>query len=307
MAVQFGNYQLLQNTGYQKFGENNLGTPLKVILVPINTQVAATAALAATQATYTALIKGSKPNRILPLPLAVEYKYDGQADKFQDRPFSGKKFVYEGKDGFDLMLNIDQSLHKKLRKLNFRNYDVILVDTNRNILGTSPDGTTFYGFKTTDVHLGKIGWNDGSKAAETTLSIHLSNPAQWNDFGVYIDGKELSWDPNQLDGVYDCNLVCTSPSASGFKVSVNYDGLPTTEPDSQVTGLVKADFIVTGATGGALSLSAGTCTDNGDGTYTFTGLTISNDTYTVTLVACASISVTTYQIEAYTPGTFVKS
>ena len=137
---------------------------MKWFLVPKNMQIASTASAAATQATYTALIKAAQTGRILPLPIAVEFKEDSQADKYQDRPFSGKKSVYEGKYGFDLELNVDKNLSAKLRNLNFNNFDVFCVDTNRNIWLYSPDGITAYGFSTTDVHFSKIGMNDGSKA-----------------------------------------------------------------------------------------------------------------------------------------------
>ena len=304
MAIQYGNYQPLANSGFGKYGENNLGTPLKVILIPKGATVATTSTLAGTQSTWTTLIKGSKPTRILPLPLAVEYKYDGQADKFQDRPFSGKKFVYEGKDGFTFELNLEQSLHKKLRGLNFRNYDVIFADTNRNIIGYSPDGVILKGFSTTDVHLGKISFNDGSKAAQTPLNIHLANPAEWNDFGVFIDGKNLSWDPNQLDGVFDVNLVVSASSASGFTVSVNIDGIPTDDVDSQVTGLkvtATPDITLT-KVGSPIALS--TITDNGDGTYTASGLTLTSGVHVVSLLPTSSISLTNYAIDVKQTGTF---
>lgn len=306
MSIQYGNYQPLANSGHQRLGENNLGTPLKAILIPKGLQVAATADAAGTQSTYIALIKAAKASRILPMPLAVEYKYDGQADKFQDRPFSGKKFVYEGKDGFVLSLNLDSALHTQLRKLNFRNYDVIFVDTNRNIWGYSPDGVKMYGFATTDVHIGKLGVNDGSKAAQTDLTITLSNPSEWNDFGVYIDGKNLTWDPNNLDGCYDVNLEVTESASTSFTVSVNYAGIPTTDVDSQVVGLAKADFVLTKA-GSPVSLSGATMVDNGDGTYSFTGITTMSGAHVVSLVAPASISVVAYQIDVKTTGSFTIS
>ena len=45
--------------------------------------------------------------------------------------------------------------------------------------------------------------------------------------------------------------------------------------------------------------------DNGDGTYTFSGLSLpTGTTYTISLVATASISVVAYQLDTYTAGTF---
>jgi hypothetical protein len=100
--------------------------------------------------------------------------------------------------------------------------------------------------------------------------------------------------------------VASLGTTTGFVVSVNYDGIPTNNPVSQIVGLAKADFILTNSlTKAVISLSGATMTDNGDGTYTFTGATIpATASYSVSLVATAAISVVSYQLDTLNAGTF---
>jgi hypothetical protein len=136
---------------------------------------------------------------------------------------------------------------------------------------------------------------DGRAVVETPVKVVLKDATEWNDFGVVI--QPTTWNPNSLDGVYDVAMSIVSSSAASVVVGVNIDSYATTDPNGQITGLVKADFVVKDDTPSVESIN--TSTDNGDGTYTLAfSPSLGADNYTVTLAACSAISLTDIYIES---------
>jgi len=304
MPNTFVNNNPAGNSGYAKYGENTLSAIRKVILTPKGYTMTNLAA-AVQSSTWIAATKATKALRIYPLPLAVDVKPASEADVYESRKLAGKKFIRTGKEGMMLTLDINPLVAAKLGKsINFKNWDVFFGDENGNILGTTPDGILFKALSCTDVHLGKMEFSDGSKARTNELSIVLTDPAEWNYSPALISQNLLTagFNINTLDGVYDVNIAVSGATTAGFTASVNIDGFALTDPDGQRPGLAKADFVFAKA-GVPVSLSGATMTDNGDGTYGF-AITQTSGNFTLTLVPCASISVTDYAIEPLAVATF---
>ena len=296
----FTNYDAPGYSGSGKYGFNNLMASKKIVLVPVGYTFANMAAVQA-YVNWATGIKGPIANRLQPLPLAFEVKQEGGTTKFQQTPLSGKIPVLEEVAGLILTYNVDPIWASLMRGNNFKRFDVIVIDDSGTIMGTTPDGTKFKGLSTTSVFFGQMTFADGIKSAENQLYISFADPLEWNNAPAKVDGAGLSWFPKALDGVSPVRLTCSGSSATGFTVSVNAWGLNASDPNSAYPGLVKADFILTKA-GSPVALTGATCTDNNDGTYTFTGLSGLSGAYTVSLVICSAISVVAYAIEVPTAG-----
>ena len=287
---------------YQKYGKNNLSLAKKVILLPPGT-IIATQAAASMQSTWVGLAKNPMLSRIHPFPLAFDAKPTPGKSKFQKTALSGNQFVMEDVDELEMSFNIDPILASILYQYNNLSWDVVKVDSNRNILGTTPDGITFKGLKTTMVHLSPMAYADGSKMSENILTISFADPLEFALNPAQISGFDLNWNPLDLQGTDAVKMTVTNPVATGFTVSVNTFGMDLNSPGSGYAGLVKADFVLK-KSGSNVSLTAATMVDNGDGSYTFAGLTGLTGAYTIGLVPTASISVLAYNIDVPVLGTF---
>jgi hypothetical protein len=300
----FSNYGQPGYSGYLKYGLNNLSVAKKVILVPPGTSIA-DVATAILEATWKTLCKNPMATRAHPYPLAIDVKVEGGTTIFQKTALSGSIPIREEVVTLALTYNVNPILATLLAKNNFKKWDVILVDALGNILGWTPDGTKMQGLSTSSVYFGQMSFADGSKSAENLLTISFSDPTQWNRNPAMIEGNSLDWLPLQLEGTTAVKLTVSGATTGGFTVSVNAMGLALTNPQGAYPALVKADFVCL-KSGQAQSLSAGTLTDNGDGTYSYAG-TLGTGSYTLGLVGASAISVVAYNIECPTVATFTVS
>jgi hypothetical protein len=206
---------------------------------------------------------------------------------------SGDKFIREGKEGFTLSIDLPVSMQVKLRSFNQRKGRVFMADENGNIYGTSPDGTIIKGLTVQELHVGKMETAGDSNSRFVKVKVILRNTFEQADYGVIF--KPTDFNPYELDGVYDVILAKVSAATTGINFSVTIDQLDPSDPLGQVTGLVKADFVLKKA---GVAVTTFTVADAGDGTYTFTPTAaFSTGDYTLDLVACASVSLVDQAIE----------
>lgn len=287
------------NTGANRLCDNDLSVIRKVFICPAGYSIA-TETAALLESTWKTAIKTTSANRIYPFPLAVSVTPEGTDDQYQDRPLAGQKLIKEGLPGFSMMLDVNKSLARKLRSFNNRACSVFFADESGNIWGWSDDDTKVYAFDVEELRVGTQKFSDGTGSVETPVKIVLKNATQWNDYGVVI---QPTWNPNELDGVYDVTVEVVSSAAAKVVVRVCIDSFKTTDPLGQITGLVKADFSVADDTPSAETIN--TCTDNGDGTYDLAfSPSLGADNYTVNLVACSAISLADLAIESTGADTF---
>lgn len=287
------------NVGAKQLCDNNLTVVRRIIVCPAAYEIS-TEANALLQATWTTAIRATTANRIYPFPLADSITVETTDDVYQDFPLSGQKFVKDGMIGFTMSLNVNKALARKLRSFNNRPCSVFLVDENGNIWGWSDDNTKVKAFNVQELRVKTQTLPDGTNVVETPVKLVLKDATEWNDYGIVI---QPTWNPNGLDGVYDVDVTVVSSAAASVKVSVNIDSYATTDPNGQITGLVKADFAVADDTPSAETIN--TSTDNGDGTYTLAfSPSLGADNYTVTLAACSAISLTDIYIESTGADTF---
>jgi hypothetical protein len=297
----FTSYGNPGHAGYQKYGINDLSVARKIILLEPGTSIANIAAVKS-QATWIALCKNPMATRIHPFPLAVDCKPGGGTTIMAKTSLSGEIPIREDVNSLTLTYNVNPILAMQLRQFNRKKWDVVLVDAFENIIGWTPDGTTFRGFTATSIFFGQMSNSDGAKARENELTINFANPKEWNDSPALVMGDALTWYPTQLDGTTGVNLTVVSSSSSACTIKVTAAGLDSTDPRAAFTGLAKADFTAT-KDGSSFSLTGSTFVDNGDGSYLIT-ISMTAGVYIFTLVAPASISVAAYNIEPLATCTF---
>jgi hypothetical protein len=217
------------------------------------------------------------------------------------KDLTGNKLNSEGDKGFEFMVDNNMAEAINARSFNGKEMTAYLVDASQSIIGTSSDGTKFEGYDVM-VHFGAPKFAaDGEKMMQP-CTISFLDPFQLSENGAVIEPKNQSagWNPlTEFDGVYDVNLsLVGSTSATVATIAVNIANIAATNNLSFVDGLVKADFVQK-SSAGVVKTITGTVVSNGDSTYTITSSFATGDT--ISLVACGSISLTSYKIEMVAP------
>jgi len=289
-----GNSGAVSNTGYKRQIDVNMSAIEGLIITPDNASID-TETNARLEATWKTKIKAASGNRFYPFPSADSVTPQSQEDIYMDSPFKGQVFVREGKDSFTLNVDPKSPTYQSiLRTFNDGSYKVFLIDSNQNIWGTSSNGTLIEGFSINLLRIQKMGLVEAANKPLTPIKITLNDPTEWNDRGIILEN--LTWNPLNLQGLYDVDLAASLYTTAGVTVSVNIAQIAVNTPASQITGLAKEDFVIKiQSTGAVKTISA--ATDNGDGTYTL-ACTMTSVAHTVDLVAPSAISIEDPGIES---------
>lgn len=110
-----------------------------------------------------------------------------------------------------------------LNSLNsFEQYDVILVDSESNILGTLATDGSHKGFSAGMIQVAKYTFGTGSAGQKQGISIQLTEPDELDDTFSFISGKSLApYKPKNADGVNEVVLSFnTAPADSATSLVV---------------------------------------------------------------------------------------
>ncbi len=142
---------------------------------------------------------------------------------------------------------------------------IFLRDINKKLICTSDDaGVTLKGFLLDQFMPEKIQLGDGSTPSLSPIYYTLANSDELdvNGYQILFNAQTIALKP--LINV-KLTMITTTPLDTGFVISVT-----SILDNVGVKGLLLADFVET--LGGTLS----TVTDNGDGTYTFAGTSMTS-------------------------------
>jgi hypothetical protein len=280
------------NTGSKQCIENFQDFS-KFIITPLTFEFA-TQAAAELLANWTTAINAAAGSRIYPFPTILEKEDLSEATLYKTFTSGIQKKIREGKRGYRFTVQVPLCVHQALRTFNGYNGRFIGIDNNGRILGTSPDGAKFKGWKLDTFEVEKIMIPSGDDICKTTIYVLFSDTTEFDDYGASFRPADLvsSWNPLDLDGLQDVTLAITDSSATGATLTVT-----TTCDLIPVVGLVLADLVMTDDAGGAETITG--ATDNSDGTYTLTWSTISADTYWVDLLAPSAMTTKGYESTGY--------
>lgn len=179
-------------------------------------------------------------------------------------------FNYEGTRARIYKVTLPVSVHQKLRDYSFQKLRVFILDKGNNIMGTSPDGTKFKGFKTSYFRIQKQNW----EGFITNIQVNFGDVNEWDKFGKYFNP---SWNGSELEALTKVEITPSTVNGTThvFTAQVNYvdnsevssGGVAKTVP---ITGLLAANFNLIKTGGIPTAIDTVTESTTTPGLYTIT-------------------------------------
>jgi hypothetical protein len=184
-----------------------------------------------------------------------------------------EQLVRKGKYKFLMEFVNGLYYQQALNSLNSQDaYDVSLVDTDSNILGTLAGDGSVKGFSAGMIQVSKYTWGTGSAGSKQGLNVQLSDPDELDDSFSFISGKSLApYKPKNADGVNEIVLsYSTAPANAATSLVVK---AIIKQGGGAFKGALVTDFLYTvdGAT------EVPTLLSEADGVYTFTVTALSTN------------------------------
>lgn len=209
-----------------------------------------------------------KAGKLIALNDILQVTEAGAKNNMQTLPNKKKLFISQGLLEFNMEFEATPCLVKALHKLTRKKWQLLLLDSEGKLMFDNKGGQ-LNGFEINLLDVDNESVNDGgSKIAMVTLTAQLTQ----NGTKGYNERRSFILDEAfyDINGVQDVTLSKTTGSTlsiAGFKLNIvaGCDG------SSPIVGL-NTNIKVYNATTGAV-ISGITWADNGDGTYTPTGLT----------------------------------
>lgn len=192
-------------------------------------------------------------------PDFVNFTDQSQEATYQDTALSYVK-VKDGNYRFLFGISENLCLHKNMYSHRARQGRVLIVDVENQILGTQDSNGDVRGLKIQMLDTQKLKFNDGSVATESPILVALKDNLEVDKSGVLMDGSFVG----TLNRVTDVDIVVVSSIATKVIVTVK------TECDqTEVSGLVVADFTLLTAGGAAQTITS--VTEPSPGRYELNG------------------------------------
>ena len=157
------------------------------------------------------------------------------------------------------------AFHAALHSLNsFGSYDVIFVDRDGNLLGTTAADGSLKGFSVGMLQAGKLAFPTDSEGQKESIMFQFTNRGELDDDYVYIQQTQIApFKPQNLDGVNEVVLLGAIPADSATTWAVTAKSKQ--NQNAWVGGLtgdfeIKRDGVV----------ESQTVVESPNGTYTFT-------------------------------------
>jgi len=252
--------------------ESFIKTPLDFTITAVN---------AATSASWQAAIVDSEAERVHLFPLAYDFENLSEEATRASSNLGKEVTTRLGQYRLRNLFRENLEMHKAMYSHLGSGGRIFLIDINKKLIGTSDDaGVTLKGFTLDQFMPEKVQFGDGSTPSLSPIYYTLANNEELD-----INGVQLRFNTQLLaiKALTNVRLAQVgSLTSTTFTVSVK-----SVLDNVGVRGLVTVDFIETMG-GGAI-----TWVDNGDGTYTATGTSLT--TGTVALRAADLLTVKAYE------------
>jgi hypothetical protein len=238
------------------------------------------------KAALQAAVETGKASRIYIWPPFKGLENASEAAVYEDTPLATMR-VRDGKYAWRFFINENICLHKAMFSHRSNSGRVFIIDSANQIIGMNDVSGNFMGLSISLLNTEKMVFNDGSATSKSPIYLVLKNNKEFDQNGTILS-KDIAYVVNEVVRLADVDLTISGAvAASGFavKVSQTCDG-------TLVSGLVKADFVVTNNAGATQSVS--TVVESSEGIYTVTPTTTFIDGY-VDLVVPASLTVDAYE------------
>lgn len=272
------------NVGQRIAPKEDLGRTLKLVLTPKDFQFA-TQTDAETESNWQDAIE-QVGDRIFVLPFIYENEDNTEEAVRQDFTGGDTLEVRPGRYASRDHMHLSVADMKKMASFNNKEWRVFKIDSNGNILGTSPDDTVFKGFELTEFNVEKMNQTAGDVKRMVPVYYKEREPSEWTDQPVALQPRELSsspWDPRDLDGLIDVELTVNTATATNINVTATayLKGELLVGFDQVSDWILETGQTITGVT------------DNNDGTYDLAGVGLVSGT--LNLAPSADLSQDGYE------------
>lgn len=233
---------------------------------------------------------------IIPI-LSIEEVENQNGEDFIYTTPSGRKIKNgDGVRGQGFKLILDLKSHQILRSYSGKNWGCFTADMNKNIKGTSPDGTVVKPFNLQYFQVGmQLDPVAGGDPAFTPVEYQMKDVEEWETDGVYLNNPLFL--PSQLQGVGTVVITQVGTlSTNDFVIDVLYTDTKALNGQSSgaaataaIEGAVVANFLVLDPSGAAITPTSVTPDTVEEGRYAFVNPSLPA---TVKLVATATLKYT---------------
>lgn len=172
------------------------------------------------------------------------------------------------------------NLWKALRRINSNGiYNVAFYDINGSKIMTQTKSGLIKGFTTSKVFTGQYKGKEGDTSAEFKMSIQLSDDVTEMERATWVDGDQVDYSINDLDGYND---VALTPSPLAVAATSLVVKALLVDKSHFAAGMVLADFAI--KRNGVAVVASAVVADENSKTYTFTIPAAVAGTYTVDTV-----------------------
>jgi hypothetical protein len=128
-----------------------------------------------------------------------------------------EQLVRKGKYKFLMEFVNGVYYQQALNSLNSQDsYDISLVDSDNNILGTLAEDGSVKGFSAGMIQVSKYTFATGSAGSKQGINVQLSDPDELDDSFSFLSGKSLApYKPKNADGVNEIVLTYNTAPADG--------------------------------------------------------------------------------------------
>lgn len=202
-------------SGVSKNCEIQVGVARKLFFTDETFQFATQSAA---QDSSAALVAGIVARTVYPLPYVEEFSNDSEDDTYFTGLSSVEYFVKEGKHSFTYKIKFEPGLHARLRTgLNGKVKRLLWTDSEKNLVGTSPDDTVMQGWLSGTIRVQKWEPSDGSNIAFTTIKFVAESTVETNDELAIVP---ITWNINGIEGVQPLQMTQVSGSATEYVVDI---------------------------------------------------------------------------------------
>jgi hypothetical protein len=213
---------------------------------------------------------------IYPLTKIMDQENQDMEDVVFESSTGDKVPQYEGTRGQMWKFILPLDLHKILKnQYSLKNWRIIELDKNGNLIATSPDKIAVQGFKLSYFRVLKQETPGSDNAAFTPIEFQKSDIKEYDVNGVYANP---TWIASDLTGVLKITITPSTVAANVFTMTAAYVSTSVIDPDTNalktfpITGL--------GATNLQIIDQAGAILSNA-GDYTVTESAAVPGTYTI--------------------------
>lgn len=190
----------------------------------------------------TKILEGIRDQKVFPILEIDDEEIKDSEDSETETPTGKTIFNYEGIRKRIYKVTQPLDVHQKLRGYSFSKLRVMIGDMNGYLMGTSPDGTKFKGFKIGYFRVKKQNW----EGFVTEFQINYADNEEWDSKGVYI---KPAWSMSDTDGLTKVELTLSTVNQTTHVFTATVAYVDATQKDSTgtsksvaISGLVAANF-----------------------------------------------------------------